>query len=88
MPFIALHSNKLNITETTLAKLKGDGSQTSIGISNTFLYEKFEYFIIEPEAQLSAGNYELKMNFDGRLDKHTVGFYSSTYFDDKKNQHR
>lgn len=88
MPVIALHANKLNITSTNLMQVLPDGTHKNVGIASTFPYEKFEYFCIEPEKMLDVGNYEIKMNFDGRLDKRIVGFYSSTYFDEKKNEHR
>lgn len=88
-PLIALHANKLNITGTVgLAHVMPDGTRTNVSILNTFPYEKYEYFVIEPEKELAVGNYEIKMEFDGRLDKNIVGFYSSKYFDAKKNQHR
>lgn len=87
--YIALHANKLNITSTDLLKINpNDGSLQKINILQTFPYEKYEYFVIEPEKLLMAGNYEIKMQFDGRLDKRIVGFYSSKYFDERKNETR
>lgn len=86
--FIALHANKLNVTRTDLLKVDSDGSVRKINLLQTFPYEKYEYFVIEPEKSLVAGNYEIKMEFDGRLDKRIVGFYSSTYFDERKNEKR
>lgn len=86
--FIALHANKLNVTRTDLSRVDSDGSLRKISLLQTFPYEKYEYFVIEPEKSLVAGNYEIKMEFDGRLDKRIVGFYSSTYFDERKNETR
>lgn len=86
--FIALHANKLNVTRTDLLRVNSDGTSKKINLLQTFPYEKYEYFVIEPEKSLVAGNYEIKMEFDGRLDKRIVGFYSSTYFDERKNEKR
>lgn len=89
IPYIALHANKLNITSTDLLKVNPDnGSLQKVNILQTFPYEKYEYFVIEPEKLLMAGNYEIKMQFDGRLDKRIIGFYSSKYFDERKNETR
>lgn len=86
--FIALHANKLNVTRTDLLKVDSDGSLRKINLLQTFPYEKYEYFVIEPEKSLVAGSYEIKMEFDGRLDKRIVGFYSSTYYDERRNEKR
>lgn len=86
--FIALHANKLNVTRTAVSKIDSDGTLRKINLLQTFPYEKYEYFVIEPEKSLTVGNYEIKMEFDGRLDKRIVGFYSSTYYDDRKNETR
>lgn len=87
MPFIALHSKFLNVTKTKLMKQLQNGLE-GIDIKNTFEYEKFEYFVVEPEAPLAAGNYTVDLDFNGTLSDKIVGFYSSTYLDKSKNKTR
>lgn len=86
-PFVALHSKFLKISQVKLMKSLLNGLE-GINVKNSFMYEKFEFFIIEPETQLAAGNYTIDLDFDGALDGKIVGFYSSTYFDTMKNQTR
>ncbi|XP_063704235.1 glutamyl aminopeptidase-like [Culicoides brevitarsis] len=88
IPYIALHANKLNVTSTALLKVDANGAAHKVNLLQTFPYEKYEYFVIEPEKSLVAGDYEIKMEFDGRLDKRIVGFYSSTYLDTRRNETR
>jgi puromycin-sensitive aminopeptidase len=87
MQFIALHSKFLNVTKTKLMRQLQNGLE-GIEIKNTFEYEKFEYFVVEPETSLDAGNYTIDLDFAGNLDHKIVGFYSSTYFDKMKKQKR
>lgn len=87
VPFVALHSKFLNVTTKKLIKNLENGAE-GIPIKNSFEYDKFEYFIVEPESQLSAGNYTIDLDFDGRLDGKIVGFYGSSYLDKMRNQTR
>lgn len=86
-PFIALHSKFLNVTAAKLMKKLQNGLE-GINIKSTFEYEKFEYFVIEPEVALDVGNYTIDLDFNGSLQDKIVGFYSSTYSDKAKNQTR
>lgn len=86
-PLVALHSKFLNVTTNKLIKNLENGAE-GIAIKSAFEYEKFEYFIVEPEAALSVGNYTIDLSFDGSLDGKIVGFYGSSYFDKTKNQTR
>lgn len=86
-PFIALHSKFLNVTAAKLMKKLQNGLE-GINIKSTFEYEKFEYFVIEPEVALDVGNYTIDLDFNGSLQDKIVGFYSSTYSDKTKNQTR
>lgn len=87
VPFVALHSKFLNITRVNLMKNLLNGAE-GINVKNSFEYQKFEYFVIEPENSLSAGTYTIDMDFSGSLDKSIVGFYGSTYFDKMTNRSR
>lgn len=80
VPFVALHSKFLNVTTKKLIKNLENGAE-GIPIKRSFEYEKFEYFIVEPESSLSAGNYTIDLDFDGSLDGKIVGFYGSSYLD-------
>lgn len=82
---VALHSKFLNVSTNKLIKNLENGAE-GIPIKSAFEYEKFEYFIVEPEATLAVGNYTIDLNFNGRLDGKLVGFYGSSYFDTMTNK--
>lgn len=85
--FVALHSKYLNVTTNKLIKNLENGAE-GIPIKSSFEYEKFEYFIVEPETKLEAGSYTIDLDFSGSLDHKIVGFYGSSYLDSIKNQTR
>lgn len=87
MPYVAIHSKFLNITKVNLMKNLLNGAE-GINVKNSFEYEKFEYFVIEPENVLSEGDYTIDLEFDGSLDNKIVGFYGSSYFDKIQNKSR
>jgi glutamyl aminopeptidase len=87
MPFIALHSKFLNVTSTKLMRQLQNGLE-GIDIKSTFEYEKFEYFVVEPEKPLAAGNYTVDLDFNGSLSDKIVGFYSSMYYDKSRDKKR
>lgn len=82
--FIAIHSKKLAITNTSLRA--GVGSE--IPISATYVFDKFEYWVTEFDKPIERGNYTFSMDFAGDLMNRIVGFYGSTYFSPEKNQSR
>lgn len=84
---VALHSKFLNVTTNKLIRNLDNGAE-GIPIKSSFEYDKFEYFIVEPESELVAGNYTIDLTFDGNLDNKIVGFYGSSYFDKVKNKTR
>ncbi|KAK9505908.1 hypothetical protein O3M35_009875 [Rhynocoris fuscipes] len=73
--FILLHQYELNITKTLLKT--NDGKE--INIKNTFLYEKNQFWVIVLENEITSGEYELDLKFNGSLVNKIVGFYRSTY---------
>jgi glutamyl aminopeptidase len=85
--FVALHSKLLEVKTKSLIKKLDNGAE-GIGIKNSFEFEKFEYFIVEPDVTLTVGNYTIDLDFNGRLDGSIVGFYGSSYFDKTKNERR
>lgn len=87
VPFVTLHSKFLNVTTNKLIRNLENGAE-GIPIKSSFEYDKFEYYIVEPETSLDVGNYTIDLDFEGRLDGKIVGFYGSSYFDKTKNQTR
>lgn len=85
--FVALHSKYLNVTTNKLIKQLENGAE-GIAIKSAFEYEKYEFFIVEPETQLATGNYTLDLSFEGSLVDKLVGFYGSSYFDKTRNKTR
>lgn len=72
---ITLHSNKLNITSTTLKNKQN----ADITLAKTVtIPDEREFFIVHLEKSLPKGIYELSMEFSGRLDRGFIGFYSSS----------
>lgn len=87
VPFVALHSKYLNVSTNKLIRNLENGAE-GIAIKSSFEYPKYEYFIVEPEANLEVGNYSIVLDFTGRLDSGIVGFYGSSYFDKMNNRTR
>ncbi len=87
LPVIAVHSKKLNVTTNSLNRLLTNGME-AIPIKRSFEYDPLEYWVVEPESSLNAGDYKLDLSFSGNLDKRIVGFYGSSYFDKIKNETR
>lgn len=85
--FVAVHSKYLNVTTNKLIKQLENGAE-AIPIKSAFEYEKYEFFIVEPETQLATGKYTLDLNFEGSLVDKLVGFYGSSYFDKTRNKTR
>jgi RimJ/RimL family protein N-acetyltransferase len=83
--YIALHSKKLNISKVWLETAE---ELKTVKLSQSFAYEKFEYFILESEQTIQKGLYLINLEFDGSLDNRIVGFYGSTYLDPVKNETR
>lgn len=87
VPFVALHAKFLNVTTNKLIKKLNNGAE-GIPIKSSFEYPKYEYYIVEPETRLEAGEYTIDLDFDGRLDNKIVGFYGSSYYDEIKQKSR
>ncbi|VVC33657.1 ERAP1-like C-terminal domain,Aminopeptidase N-type,Peptidase M1, membrane alanine aminopeptidase, N- [Cinara cedri] len=67
--FIKLHSNNLDITETTL-----DSKSVT-----AFSYPKYQFWVVVPDNELCAGTYKLRIQFNGHLSNTMMGFYRSVY---------
>lgn len=82
IPFIAVHSKKLSISETELIRNDSAGAfEVSVPVINSFEYPQHEYWITEFEKPLDVGEYIFKLAFNGSLTNRIVGFYQSSYRD-------
>lgn len=84
--FIAVHANRLTVTDTQLQRLVpsdagGDGRPQNVSIAQTFAQPQFEYWVTEPTERLPAGEYVLTLQYNGSLTDKIVGFYQSSYVD-------
>ena len=50
-----------------------------MSLQRTFLYEKNQFFVMELDSEMEKGEYNVKMNFTGKLDNDLKGLYRSTY---------
>ena len=74
--YILLHIKLMTVNVTKL--FDADGNE--LAIKQAFGYEPLEYWVVEPEAQLTVGaNYVLYLEFSGSLVNGIVGYYKSTY---------
>lgn len=83
--YVAVHSNKLSITETSLVKNAADGGVHNVTIADSFDYPEKEFWVTELPEPLSIGDYVLNLTFNGSLTDRIVGFYQSSYNDNVKN---
>lgn len=86
VPYIAIHSKALNITNTSLvpANLSADPLQ----ITASYPFEKFEYWVTEFAQPVEKGMYKFSLDFNGSLTDRIVGFYASSYYSPTKNATR
>ena len=69
-----LHVNKLNITSPQLMKNGED-----LPLSRHFWYKKNQFYVLQPESSLAKGDYQIRMEFAGKLENDLKGLYRSTY---------
>ena len=50
-------------------------------MQRAFEYKQNDYWVIQPEENLTAEVYRLSMEFSGKLNKISFGFYRSQYYD-------
>ncbi|XP_049536355.1 glutamyl aminopeptidase-like [Anopheles darlingi] len=92
--YIVLHSKRLTITDTELrallltndARAPADGQE--IGIRRAYEVPEHEYWVIETQDDIAAGDYRLSLQFNGSLADRIIGFYSSQYRDKVTNKTR
>lgn len=87
VPYIAIHSKTLDITNTSVLAVQGAQS-SNVPIATTYPFEKFEYWVTEFETPIEAGRYKLSLNFHGSLTDRIIGFYASSYYSPTRNATR
>lgn len=95
MSYIAVHANKLSITQTIVKQQQSELNQTdgsssyrNISVANAFSYPEFEYWVTELAEPLDVGKYILQLTFNGSLTDRIVGLYGSSYWDPQSNSTR
>ena len=73
--YFLVHTKYLDISDTRLANEDGD----EISYMRAFEYERNEFWVVQLEEEVAAGNYSLSMEFNGNLTKGITGFYKSVY---------
>lgn len=87
VPYIAIHSKSLQISNTSLVAVQA-GSSEAMPIAASYPFEKFEYWVTEFEQPIDKGRYKFSLNFNGSLADRIVGLYSSSYFSPSRNATR
>ena len=73
--YFLVHTKHLDISDTRLSN--GDGEEVSY--MRAFEYERNEFWVVQLEGEVDAGNYSLSMQFNGNLTRGITGFYKSVY---------
>lgn len=81
--YFILHSKFLNITSTKVCRGHTLEGGEEIRLHKAFEYPPNEFYIIQLKDEASAGEYTISLEFDGSLTREIVGFYRSTYRNDK-----
>ncbi|KAK3602015.1 hypothetical protein CHS0354_027018 [Potamilus streckersoni] len=77
---VTLHSNKLNIDESSIQFLWESGTGEGPNFVSLSFDEERQFLIIQLDRSMVEGeNYSLQMNFTGALDGSLAGFYLSKY---------
>ncbi|XP_058060069.1 aminopeptidase A-like [Anopheles bellator] len=84
--YIVLHSKRLAISETVLLAKEDSGRE--INILRAYEVPEHEFWVIETQADIAAGGYQLSLQFTGSLADRIIGFYSSKYRDKTTNTTR
>ena len=82
--FLLVHTKFLNISSTHVYGNHVTSPGADISIGRAFEYAPNEFWVIQLNDQLPAGNYTIHLEFNGSLNRgDIVGFYRSTYKNDK-----
>ncbi|XP_040577104.1 glutamyl aminopeptidase isoform X1 [Lepeophtheirus salmonis] len=78
--FLVTHINFLNITSTELIN---DDNGEKVSLESSFEYKPNEFWVVKTNEMIQPGKYRLNLEFIGRLDNGIIGFYRSSYIDEK-----
>lgn len=87
VPYIAIHSKTLQISNTSLLAVQG-ATSSPVSIASTYHFDKFEFWVAEFETPIEAGRYKFSLNFNGSLTDRIIGFYASSYYSPTRNETR
>ena len=73
--YFLVHTKYLDISDTRLLNEDGD----EVSYMRAFEYGRNEFWVVQLEAEVVAGNYSLSMEFNGNLTRGITGFYKSVY---------
>ena len=73
--YFLVHTKHLDISDTRLSNTDGE----AVSYMRAFEYPRNEFWVVELEEEVVAGNYSLSMEFNGNLTKGITGFYKSVY---------
>ena len=73
--YFLVHTKHLDISDTRLLNEDGD----EISYMRAFEYDRNEFWVVQLEREVVAGNYSLSMEFNGNLTRGITGFYKSVY---------
>lgn len=86
VPYIAIHSKSLQITNTRLTATVSD--LEPLQITASYPFEKYEYWVAEFAQPVEKGKYKFSLDFNGSLTDRIVGFYASSYYSPTRNATR
>ena len=73
--YFLVHTKYLDISDTRLLNEDGD----EVSYMRAFEYGRNEFWVVQLESEVVAGNYSLSMEFNGNLTRGITGFYKSVY---------
>ena len=73
--YFLVHTKHLDISDTRLSNEDGE----EVSYMRAFEYERNEFWVVQLEGEVEAGNYSLSMQFNGNLTRGITGFYKSVY---------
>lgn len=87
--FLVLHQLNLKIDSVSLykhdASNKSKFGNQSLEIKESYAIPEKQVFVVVPKDDLTIGQYDLKLSFNGSLKNGLFGFYSSKYKDEFNN---
>ncbi|KAF2355490.1 Peptidase M1 membrane alanine aminopeptidase N-terminal [Trinorchestia longiramus] len=78
--YFLVHSKGLTLSNTQLLQQQPDDSWVPVALLDQFAYTPNEFWVMQTEVPVPAGQYKFSCSFNGSLANNgIVGFYNSTY---------